>query len=121
MGGDPQTPPWLRTFWHAVFPLGVVAFAMTNRPIRSDARLAAAFALGATITFVIAATSLATTYVSYLPKLIENTAFSATFIYNNYPAMVVFCGTIAALSCFLSSRDLVVSYGFLAWMPAEAT
>jgi len=77
IGGNEQTTPWLYVFWHAVFPIFVIAYAAVAHSRRDraidPARVGSAVAIGIATAFVLAGGSslLATLGIEHLPALIQ--------------------------------------------------
>src|SRR5579871_4058224 len=77
LGGNEQTTPWLYVFWHGIFPLYVIVYALlahrrSDRPLaRPDSGIA--LGIGVLVAAVLAggATLLATAGIDRLPPLIE--------------------------------------------------
>ena len=84
-GGGPQTTAWLYMFWHAGFPLAVIAYARLKRRDHELLPVApsVAFALSAAVTLgiVVAATLLATAGAGWLPAVMSGDHYSSTMIF----------------------------------------
>jgi hypothetical protein len=81
LGGGPQTTAWLYVFWHATFPLFVLAYALLGDGGDREAMhwrvpTAAAVAIGALVALVLALTLLATVGHDLLPELIRDGDYS---------------------------------------------
>jgi signal transduction histidine kinase/CheY-like chemotaxis protein len=77
IGGNDQTTVWLYVFWHAVFPVFVIGYAVIahtghDRPIAPE-RVGIAVAIGISAALVLAgcASLLATVFIEYLHPLIQ--------------------------------------------------
>jgi len=96
LGAGPQTTAWLYMFWHAGFPLFVVAYALlkggskTPKPLAIEPRLAIFACLAAVLLAVAAITLYATAGQDFLP---------AVMAANHYtPAMFVTVSSVWAFS-----------------------
>jgi Membrane-associated sensor, integral membrane domain len=77
LGGGPQTPPWLYTFWHLGFPIAVMSYVYLKDRGRSDDRVqiktasAIRWSVLIVVGLVCALTWLATSGDRYLPRLVN--------------------------------------------------
>ena len=86
LGAGPQSTAWLYLFWHSVFPLLVVAYALlkdrgheTNR-MRSRAGIAILFSIGAVLVAVCGLTLLSTTGQESLPPIMQGNHYTPAAI-----------------------------------------
>jgi signal transduction histidine kinase len=92
LGAGPQSTAWLYMFWHAAFPLFVIAFAWAGeqpRPVTTRQRSMACAALG-TIALVALGAVVATAGQSVLPPIMVGNRYTGL--------MVAVVGTVWALS-----------------------
>jgi len=82
IGGNDQTTVWLYVFWHAVFPVFVIAYAAiahTRRDLPLDpSRVVGAIALGIAVAFLLAGVAIlvSTVGIEHLPPLIRDDDYS---------------------------------------------
>jgi PAS domain S-box-containing protein len=87
LGAHSQSTAWLYMFWHGVFPISVVAYALlkgstrATRLPRASIRLALVFGVVSVIAAVVALTSLSTIGGTLLPNIMQG---------NNYSPIMVF-------------------------------
>ena len=86
LGAGPQSTAWLYLFWHSVFPLLVVAYALlkdrgheTNR-MRSRAGIAILFSIGAVLVAVCGLTLLSTMGQESLPPIMQGNHYTPAAI-----------------------------------------
>jgi PAS domain S-box-containing protein len=81
LGAGPQSTAWLYMFWHAGFPLFVIAYALFNRtetPVTDPVKPAAIVASGVAVCALVAAlTGLATAGQSWLPAIMVGSGYTA--------------------------------------------
>jgi signal transduction histidine kinase len=87
LGGGAQSTAWLYMFWHAGFPLGVIAYALLAESRRDRA---IAPAIGAVLAAVAALTWLATSGEGVLPAIMQGNRYT--------PAMTFVVASVWALS-----------------------
>lgn len=97
LGASPQSTAWLYMFWHAGFPLLVIAYARLRDQgygisMRRDHRVAVMFSVAATLTAAIALTLLATAGRDLLPTIMRGNHYA--------PAMTVVVSSVWVLSGF---------------------
>ncbi|MBI2236315.1 MAG: MASE4 domain-containing protein [Magnetospirillum sp.] len=102
IGGDANTPPWLWTFWHSMFPITALLYAVVHRPVAAPPQRAIAVAVILTGGAVVAAFLFSTRHGDALPPMIADRAFSPFFLGALYPMMIVLC--LAALAALLFVR-----------------
>jgi len=91
IGGDGQTTAWLYMFWHAGFPLCVIAYARLQGEIRGDTRRSLLTAC-AWVLFAVSALTLAATQGGIVP-------LPALMVGNHYtPTMIGVVSTVWLLS-----------------------
>lgn len=85
LGAGMQTTAWLYMFWHAGFPLAVIAYAMLERPSIGHVRIApiSAIAIGAicVLASVAALTALTTAGQDYLPDIMRGNHYTPLMIF----------------------------------------
>lgn len=102
IGGDADTPPWLWTIWHSVFPITASFYAVLCRPIVSPPRMTMLLAVCTTMGAVVAAYVFAAMYNDVLPDMISDRKFSPFFLRTLYPLMTALC--LLALFALLLKR-----------------
>ena len=85
LGAGPQTTAWLYMFWHGVFPLCVIAYALLGRRDRqpiaaTNVRIAAVTAVVVPLIAVSAITYLATTGQQSLPAIMQGNRSTPSMI-----------------------------------------
>lgn len=94
LGAGPQTTAWLYMFWHAGFPLLVIAYALGPREAEPDTRRRPAttipFALAATAAAVAGLTLAATAGQDLMPAIMQGNRYT--------PAMIVVVTSVWLLS-----------------------
>jgi Membrane-associated sensor, integral membrane domain len=97
LGAGPQSTAWLYMFWHGVFPLTVIAYALlkdcngeTKARLRSSGNIAVLSGVTIVLAIGCAIALLATAGQGFLPRIMHG---------NNYtPAMIVVVSTVWMLS-----------------------
>jgi PAS domain S-box-containing protein len=96
LGAGPQSTAWLYMFWHGVFPIAVIAYALlkgdarADSPLRSATRLDLLLGIVGVVAAVVALTALATAGQAYLPDIMRGNSYA--------PGMNVTVSTVWALS-----------------------
>ena len=100
MGSGPQTTAWLFMFWHAGFPIAVIAYARmkdstVGTPVQFSARDSILYAVGIVCVGVIGFTLLATSGHGLLPEIMRGSVkVQSTML----PVLIAICAlTLAAL------------------------
>src|SRR5262249_5873569 len=89
-GAGPQTTAWIYMFWHAGFPLLVIAYALSNgSTISGRARHAIGLSAAATIAAAVLLTVLTTFGQQQLPAIMVGNSYT--------PAMIVVIATVWVL------------------------
>jgi PAS domain S-box-containing protein len=123
LGGGPQTTAWLYVFWHAAFPLFVLAYALLGGGDREgvDGRVstAAAIAIGVVVALVSALTVLATVGHDLLPEIMRGADYSMVVTKGVSPTMWLL--SLAALLALWRRRhssvlDLWLLVVMCAWL-----
>jgi len=123
LGGGPQTTAWLYVFWHAAFPLFVLAYALLGGGDREgvDGRVsnAAAIAIGVVVALVSALTLLATVGHDLLPEIMRGADYSMVVTKGVSPTMWLL--SLAALLALWRRRhssvlDLWLLVVMCAWL-----
>ena len=97
LGAGPQSTAWLYMFWHGVFPLTVIAYALlkdcngeTKARLRSSGNIAVLSGVTIVLTIACAVVLIATAGQEFLPRIMHG---------NNYaPAMIIVVSTVWMLS-----------------------
>jgi signal transduction histidine kinase len=81
LGGGPQTTAWLYIFWHATFPLFVLAYAMLGhgggqQSVDRLVPMAVTAAIGSVVALVVAQTFMATVGHDLLPEVMRGADYS---------------------------------------------
>jgi PAS domain S-box-containing protein len=124
IGDEMNTPAWLFTFWHTVFPFAVIVYVLCK-----DARESAepsSHIVAVTIACVVTATAgltwLATAGVDYLPRIYVSANVLAPFAH--YAAPFLFFLSAAALALLFVRRYTILDQWLmvvlLAWLPTFA-
>lgn len=121
LGGGAQSTAWLYMFWHAGFPLFVIAYTLLKRGAPASISLGSGTLVGAMCTLgalVAALTWLATSGESVLPAIMQGNRYTAAMI-----AVVtgVWLMSLAALLALWRSRphsvlDLWLMVAMCAWL-----
>ena len=94
LGGGAQTTAWLYMFWHAGFPLTVIAYARLRereaRPLNEHYGRALALGLAAVLLLVLTLALLATSGERFLPAIMQGNRYT--------PAMIVVVASVWLLS-----------------------
>ncbi|HET9645678.1 MAG TPA: response regulator [Burkholderiaceae bacterium] len=96
LGGGPQTTAWLYMMWHGIFPLFVIAYALSRQGTGNTAAPAVSarhpvlFAIGLVLALVLACTLLATEGVPVLPAIMDGNHYT--------PAMKLVVGSVWSCS-----------------------
>jgi PAS domain S-box-containing protein len=96
LGAGPQSTAWLYMFWHAAFPIAVIAYALTKEDGLGAARSGAShrhvvpLSVAGAVATVVALTLLATAGQSLLPSIMRGDSYT--------PAMIFIVSTVWALS-----------------------
>jgi PAS domain S-box-containing protein len=96
LGAGPQSTAWLYMFWHGVFPITVIAYALTKGDARAtglpraSARLAFLVSIVSVVAAVVALTSFATIGHALLPSIMRGNGYT--------PAMIFVVSTVWMLS-----------------------
>jgi signal transduction histidine kinase len=123
LGAGPQTTAWLYVFWHAGFPLFVLAYALLATSGRSALRgrvtRAAASAIGMVVVLVVALTLLATAGRDHLTDLVRNGDYSMLVTKGVSP--IIWLLSLAALAALWRRRhtsvlDLWLMVVMWAWL-----
>jgi PAS domain S-box-containing protein len=124
IGDELNTPAWLFTFWHTVFPLAVIVYVLWKDEAESTKPSSHIVAI--TIACVVAATAgltwLATAGVGYLPRVYESANVLAPFAH--YAAPFLFFLSATALALLFVRRYTILDQWLmvvlLAWLPTFA-
>jgi PAS domain S-box-containing protein len=87
LGAGPQSTAWLYMFWHGVFPVAVIAYALLKGGARAASvprgsdRRTFLFSIVGVIATVVALTSLATTGHDFLPNIMRGNSYAPTLIF----------------------------------------
>jgi signal transduction histidine kinase len=124
LGGGPQTTAWLFVFWHATFPLFVLAYALLGdggdrKAVHGRASTAAAIAVGGVVALVAALTLLATVGHDLLPEIMRGADYSMVVSKGISPTMWLL--SLAALFALWRRRhssvlDLWLMVVMCAWL-----
>jgi PAS domain S-box-containing protein len=124
IGDEMNTPAWLFTFWHTVFPLAVIVYVLW----KDEAEFAgpSSHIIAITIACVVAATAgltwVATAGVGYLPRIYESANVLAPFAH--YAAPFLFFLSATALALLFVRRYTILDQWLmvvlLAWLPTFA-
>jgi diguanylate cyclase (GGDEF)-like protein/PAS domain S-box-containing protein len=124
LGAGPQSTAWLYMFWHGVFPLAVIAYALLKDRNETQARLRSsanvAVLSGVTIVLVIACAValLATTGQGFLPRIMHGNNYTAAMIV--VVSMVWLLSVVALLILSMrrphSTLDMWLMVVLCAWM-----
>jgi signal transduction histidine kinase/CheY-like chemotaxis protein len=107
LGRESQTPAWLFSFWHAGFPLFVIAYAtLEPSPIRARAFTAIALTVTAVVALVLAVVWLSTTGVGSLPVIIVKDGYAR--MRSNGASQGLLILSAAALAALLLRRRAAV-------------
>jgi len=124
LGAGPQTTAWLYVFWHAVFPLAVIAYALSKndglaaaRSGRSGNYVASLSALGV-VAAVVMLTGIATVGQSFLPSIMRGNAYTPVMIFVVSAVWALSAGALAALWLRRphSVLDLWLMVAMCAWL-----
>jgi signal transduction histidine kinase len=112
LGGGPQTPPWLYTFWHLGFPIAVMSYVYLKDRGRSDDRVqvktasAIRWSVLIVVGLVCALTWLATSGDRYLPRLVNEGIHFASL--SRIVAGIVLAMSVLALASLWIRRESVL-------------
>jgi signal transduction histidine kinase len=83
LGAGPQTTAWLYMFWHGVFPLLIIAYALLGdaRSEAASTRSAIAGSVGAVAALVVALTLLGTVGRGLLPAIMTGNRYTTAMIF----------------------------------------
>jgi PAS domain S-box-containing protein len=87
LGAGPQSTAWLYMFWHGVFPITVIAYALLKGRARAadvprgSGRRIFLFSIVGVIATVVALTSLATTGHDFLPSIMRGNSYAPGLIF----------------------------------------
>jgi PAS domain S-box-containing protein len=128
IGDELNSAAWLFTFWHTVFPLSVIVYALTKEAGRVAERSSQSIGtiIGVTIAcvFTVSAglTWLATVGVGYLPSIYSNANVLAPFVH--YSAPFLFLLSVTTLVLLFVRRHSILDQWLLvvllAWLPTFA-
>ena len=92
LGAGAQTTAWLYMFWHAGFPICVIAYALSKRAEErpGSVRAPLSVAIGAVVAAALAITLATTTYQAMLPAIMRGNGYT--------PIMIVVVSTVWACS-----------------------
>ncbi len=96
LDAGPQSTAWLYMFWHGVFPIAVLVYALIKSdakviaPPRASTHLAFVFSIIVVIAAVVALTCLATIGHAFLPSIMQGNTYT--------PAMIFVVSTVWILS-----------------------
>jgi PAS domain S-box-containing protein len=124
IGDEMNTPAWLFTFWHTVFPLAVIVYVLWKDAPESTEPSSHIVAI--TIACVVTATAgltwLATAGVDYLPRIYVSANVLAPFAH--YAAPFLFLLSATALALLFVRRYTILDQWLmvvlLAWLPTFA-
>jgi PAS domain S-box-containing protein len=124
IGDRLNTPAWLFTFWHTLFPLAVIVYVLWKDAAESAKPPGHMVAI--TMACVVVATTgltwLATAGVGYLPRVYESANVLAPFAH--YAAYFLFFLSATALALLFVRRHTIVDQWLmvvlLAWLPTFA-
>jgi len=97
LGAGDQTTAWLYVFWHAAFPLFIIAYALLRSggsaidTLRGDIRVIGAVSVALVVIAAGAFTLLATWGMHLLPVLIQQGNFSRLISTGTSPALLALC------------------------------
>lgn len=127
IGDELNTSPWLFVFWHTVFPLAAIVYAL-SRDARSAERSGQQIGttIGVTIACVVTATAaltwVATAGVEYLPRIYKSANELTPFAHYLAPCLMLL--TITALGLLFVRRQTILDQWLivvlLAWLPTFA-
>ncbi|RKP50655.1 sensor histidine kinase [Trinickia fusca] len=86
LGAGPQTTAWLYMFWHALFPLAVIAYTLAPReqrlepPHRASPALPVLVCISSALLIVGAFTALTTVGQSLMPTILEQERYTPVYI-----------------------------------------
>ena len=120
LGGGPQTTAWLYMFWHAGFPLCVIAYATLKNRYRRPRSIRAVLAasVAAVVALVCGLTLVATLGGNWLPSIMQGNHYTPVM----FPVVTaVLLSNIAALAAVWRQRsrstlDLWLSVVMGAWL-----
>jgi signal transduction histidine kinase len=123
IGDGIDSPAWLFVWWHTIFPLAVLIYALSkdvpSRPDRSTA-ITIATTVGCTLAVIGGLALLATAGVAYLPALYTGGVMQQTVFANHINLFMWSWGAIALVVLFVRRRtilDLWLIVTLFAWMP----
>ena len=96
IGAGPQTTAWLYMFWHAGFPICVIAYALSkrNEERTGSVRAPLGLAIGAVVGAAVALTLASTTYQGMLPAIMRGNGYTPIMI---FVVSTVWACSVAAL------------------------
>jgi signal transduction histidine kinase len=123
MGSGPQTTAWLYVFWHAGFPLFVLAYALLVRhpadALRGEPGRAIAMAVGGLVLAVVGLISITTLGHDLLPVVIRDGDYSLLVTRGVSPAILVLTGVALLVLWYRSVPtvlDVWLMVVMLAWL-----
>jgi response regulator RpfG family c-di-GMP phosphodiesterase len=83
LGAGPQTTAWLYMFWHAGFPICVIAYGLSKRSEERAAPVGPqlALAIGCVVATVVGLTLATTTYQAMLPAIMRGNGYTPIMIF----------------------------------------
>jgi len=118
LGAGPQSTAWLYMFWHAGFPVCVIAYAVLKRTERPVSSAGSASAVGLITVFVavLACTLLATAGHAVLPAIMTGNSYTPAMIF--VVSAVWACSLIALLVLSWRKRHAVLDLWLMVVMCA---
>ncbi len=127
LGDEPNSTAWLFVFWHTVFPLAGIVYALSKDARAADRsgqqiRTIIAVTIACVVTATAALTWLATAGVGYLPRIYESANLITAFGHYSAHSLLLLSGT--ALVLLFVRRHTILDQWLivvlLAWLPTFA-